>query len=1249
MSELELKQRIETSLSKFSSGTLLENGIQLLNTLGYRSARQVSLSPNTFTGLAEIHPPLTRMNKMKAMLDDWLSVDILFQLTGEDIQTASQDKFIFESVRRVDNQIIESYLFLAIRLKGEDYPRSKLAELTREVNKFFAMPVMILFQYGSKLTLSIINRRLNKHDDGKDVLEKVTLIKGINCAHPSRAQVEILFDLSMEQLQKKQGFKNFVELHHAWQKTLDISDLNKKFYREVADWYFYAVEHVEFPAGSIADRQTRNATSVIRLITRLIFVWFIKEKGLVPEDLFNQRRLKEILNFNDPQKSTYYKAVLQNLFFATLNTEMGAERRFRGKNTSGGRDAHFGISTVYRYEDYFKDSARALSLFASIPFLNGGLFECLDKLEDDGKVLRVDGFSDDPRNQPVVPDSLFFGNELTVDMSGIYGGKSHSKEKIRGLINIFDSYKFTIEENTPLDEEIALDPELLGKVFENLLAAYNPETGTTARKQTGSFYTPREIVNYMVDEALIAYLETALSLPVEDLSLRDASYASKQSPTDLQTPANDEQIASQSSLAITTRLRHLLAYNGEPHQFSDVEEQQLITAIDKVKVLDPACGSGAFPMGVLHKLVFILNKLDPGNVHWKERQIAKASEIPDTTVREHVIADIEQAFNENELDYGRKLYLIENCIYGVDIQPVAVQIAKLRFFISLVVDQNTNRSKPNLGIRPLPNLECKFVAANTLIGIEKPQQGVFQNPKIEWKEKQLAEVRDSLFTARTPATKRKYRDMDRQIREEIAKLLINDGWSNIIATQLSNWDPFDQNCSAAFFDSEWMFGIGNQFDVVIGNPPYGANLENSIKKHFRSAFKFVQFKIDSYALFIVIAMGLLNKNGICSYIIPNTFLNNYFLGDFRNYLLNNYVFRKIINFQGHVFEAVIHNCIIFFTNTSPDNFLQLELRLGLDNLINKIEQRHFLTTDNFAIEFKNSDESTLIQKLQSNSIRFDKVIDLRQAIKSGNDSVFISKINKSNDWKPILRGKDINRYSQHTPMLFINYGDHLACPRDHSIFEQDHILIRETGNKIIATVDTDKFYIMSSLYCGIKKVKDVDLRFILGLLNSNLFAYLMYKINFENTVGVFTKAKIYHYNQLPIRLTSEKHQNNIAKIVNEILKIKKTDPFFDTVHLEKEVDQMVYDLYELSTEEIALVEGKPSDSKRKTPSTKETAVEIIDIMTEQIEIIETPLQSDYDLYKCGLCGKLIIGHDRGNHSKEYHQGQADWNKLKNNH
>ena len=191
------------------------------------------------------------------------------------------------------------------------------------------------------------------------------------------------------------------------------------------------------------------------------------------------------------------------------------------------------IHNVYRYERYFQDPDAALALFADIPFLNGGLFECLDK-KVDSKTVRIDGFSDRTDNPLCVPDDLFFGDERTVDLNATYGTKG-KQYKVRGLIETLNRYKFTITENTPIEEEIALDPELLGKVFENLLAAYNPETGTTARKQTGSFYTPREIVNYMVDESLLAYLETKVK---ELTNLEDLS-------------------------TLEERLRHLLAYNEE--------------------------------------------------------------------------------------------------------------------------------------------------------------------------------------------------------------------------------------------------------------------------------------------------------------------------------------------------------------------------------------------------------------------------------------------------------------------------------------------------------------------------------------------------------------------------------------------------------------------------------------------------------------------------------------------------------------
>src|SRR5262249_2291843 len=306
--------------------------------------------------------------------------------------------------------------------------------------------------------------------------------------------------------------------------------------------------------------------------------------------------------------------------------------------------------------------------------------------------VRLDGFSERKDNLLYLPNILFFGDEQEVDLSEVYEDKRKRKEKVRGIIETLSRYKFTVEENTPLEQEIALDPELLGKVFENLLASYNEDTKTTARKATGSFYTPREIVHYMVDEALIAYLVNQVN--------------GTGNQTELETKLRELFTAS------TSDFRNPL---------SQLETTALIAAIDRVKILDPACGSGAFPMGALQRLVDLLNKLDPNNLQWKKQQLERAQrdleraeQMEDEKNRNNAVQNaidriegIRRSFESkfHELDFTRKLYLIENCIYGVDIQPIACQIAKLRFFISLIVDQKVDPNAQNFGVRPLPNLE----------------------------------------------------------------------------------------------------------------------------------------------------------------------------------------------------------------------------------------------------------------------------------------------------------------------------------------------------------------------------------------------------------------------------------------------------------------------------------------------------------------------------------------------------------------
>jgi hypothetical protein len=408
----------------------------------------------------------------------------------------------------------------------------------------------------------------------------------------------------------------------------------------------------------------------------------------------------------------------------------------------------------------------------------------------------------------------------------------------------------------------------------------------------------------MVDEALVAFLGSALE--GSDASRRPGVAGSEISAPVTQghrepaTGGGKGHWDPPSRRHHTTRLRSLISWEESGHDFDAQETEALITAIDRLKALDPAVGSGAFPMGILHKLVFILGKLDPRNEQWEQRQIqrvrdaiATAEKIEDATIRERTVKELEQqivgieeSFERNELDYGRKLYLIENCLYGVDIQSIAVQIAKMRFFISLIVDQRVDPDAINLGVRPLPNLETKFVAANTLIGIEKPNQMLFRNPQIDAKEAQLRWVREKHFIARSLSSKAKCREQDKKLRGEIAELLQSDGWGDKTAKQLSQWDPYDQNASAPFFDPEWMFGVREGFDVVIGNPPYSRKLSQEEKELINTSFQTSSYQVDLYVAFMEIACRLAHDMGVIALITPNSWLKNLAMTRLRAFMLD---------------------------------------------------------------------------------------------------------------------------------------------------------------------------------------------------------------------------------------------------------------------------------------------------------------------------------------------------------------------------
>ena len=906
---------IRTALSAAANGYFPELATALLGALGYRSERTLTGQTGRPTDFIQQFPaqyPGTQLER--TFLDNARSVSILFQFTGSEIQAQTQQR-LFEAAD-VDTGNARSFMFAAVELNGNSYSRGQYAAFTRELNKHIQLPVVALFRTtDNRITLAFVHRRPNRRDPNRDVLGSVSLIREIDPASPHRAHLDILAELSLpERLRWMDAHgktHNFDGLLDAWLDALDTEELNRRFYRDLFAWFERAVQSAKFPTG---EAKTLPAEEhVIRLITRLMFVWFIKEKGLVAEELFIKNRVAELVKDYDPADGdSYYRAVLQNLFFATLNTEID-QRGFSSENNDTHRDF-----SRYRYRKEMRESSALLALFDKTPFINGGLFDCLDSFDATGKGgYRIDCFSDVHYRKLSIPNRLFFSAD----------------DRTPGLIDLFNRYKFTVEENTPAEREVALDPELLGKVFENLLAAFNPETRENVRKQTGSYYTPRAVVDYMVNEALVATL------------------AQRSEPADGDVDFWQE------------RLRYLVDYDDA---FADAEElfipaerEAVVRAIAETKALDPAVGSGAFPMGILHKLTLALGRLDGDNELWRELQreiatkrAANAFDTDDQQERDAELAEISDTFQRYSNDFGRKLYLIQNSIYGVDIQPVATQIAKLRFFISLAIEQEpTADAASNYGVKPLPNLETRFVAADSLLGLSRPAQlrlgqtGAVK--ELQWK---LDANRERHFNASTRESKMYYRQEDVGLRKELAVALRQADFSAGDANKIAAWDPYDQNTSADWFDSEYMFGVTDGFDIVIGNPPYVESRNSLLSDDMKEAYlsqvqsdwgESLPRGSDLLIYFFARVPKMLHDLGRGYLITQNAWLSTDYGKKFQDFSLRKFSFQKIIDTSAKFFsdsDGPQINAVVAIFGKQPQGDVKYEI---VDDRMEKTATRTF--------------------------------------------------------------------------------------------------------------------------------------------------------------------------------------------------------------------------------------------------------------------------------------------------------------------
>lgn len=882
-----------------------------------------------------------------------------------------------------------------------------------------------------------------------------------------------------------------------------IEVVNRDFYRSIAKLFTelaggqrdIGANHIDAGKGSLvlpgSKDEKKKKEFAVRLIGRLVFCWFLKKKhsdtglSLVPEEVLSARALKA--------NRLYYHHILEPLFFETLNKPV--EKRHK----------------MYRN-----------TLWDSIPFLNGGLFD--PHSDDYYKFDEATGLSAQYINTLKVPD-----------------------DKLKELLDLFETYNFTIDENTPVDIELSIDPEMLGRIFENLLAEINPETGDTARKATGSYYTPREIVEYMVDESLKQYLLA-------------------------KTDGENESI-----------ITSLLKYTDETPDIDEDLIEDVLDALYKIKILDPACGSGAFPMGALQKILLILQKIDPDSKRWLSRIL---DNIEDETVKRYLETHI-------NADYVHKLGIIRDSIYGVDIQQIATEISKLRVFLSLIIDENVSDTEPNRGIEPLPNLEFKFVCANTLVGLGKNIN--LTSNKAQRYQRKLEKLRKkylSSYGEDKKAVMSEYNETRSKLSREV---LLWTGAEERVQ-QLSRWNPFgDEPCS--WFDVEFMFGVDKGFDLVIGNPPYidsetmvNLGLEN-LRSYLVSSLNFTRGNWDIYIAFFEVGFNLLSKSGVITYISPDKWISKPFGYQLRKNLLPNYL---IITESGRdVFESANVDSIITFIGMAKSS--ELSVYKFMDEKVQKLADiPKQMITEPFTFDWLFSDHIKFLTSIERFTSTLSEIGTCDSACATSDAyklKEFIIDISgeafNPEEHLKIINTGTIDRYISKWGRREMTYlRDKYMFPavkkssflkaftKTYGVKSLKEKLIVKGLTLLDVCYDTDGEVIPGKSTLIVTSPNEQNLKFILGLLNSKLPIFYIkekYRGSSYNQGINFNKGMI---NNFPIPEIDDKQKHEIVKIVNEIIKIKKNDPDAETIRLEQQIDQIVYKLYGLAEEEVAIVEAR---------------------------------------------------------------------------
>jgi hypothetical protein len=677
-------------------------------------------------------------------------------------------------------------------------------------------------------------------------------------------------------------------------EAFSIEPLNKQFYKDISDAFNRLTGVTEnkksnqeidlftplrLPSQTQKESTKTSKEFAVRLIGRIIFVWFLKNKvsengtPLVPTQWLNSKQVEKT--------ESYYHFFLEKLFFQVLNKPLDE-----------------------RFENILEDHQK-------IPFLNGGLFEAQE--EDYYKADKT-GLSTN-LNTLVIPNNW-----------------------IKDFFETLERYNFTIDENSLSDQEVSIDPEMLGTIFEKLLGDINPETEKSDRKSTGSFYTPRIIVDYMVEESLITYLQDALNDNTE----------------------NTKEYLRQLFKEEVENIEQKNKFN---------RQKELIEALNSIKILDPACGSGAFPIGALQRINFILQKLDSDNEIFKDKFVEG---IPSGRERR----EKKEKMDNRTVNYLRKFGIVRDSIFGVDIQAIAIEIAKLRCFLTLIVDEPVQDDKPNRGITPLPNLEFKFVTANTLITVPYLIKKTHEHATLTDAKKEFSELTEEYFDIEEHELKEKIRKkitkVVNDINDEHTKIIdliieenekkgtryksqakkLNENEINELFKVKNKWNSYKNifaNKTVDFFDVEYFFPKAKEgFDIVIGNPPYisadsGSSKIDELRKDILKSKEYATLweKWDIYVAFIEQGYKLLAPNGILTYIIPDAYMASKYAKKSHDYFTQNAIINRI-NFLAEikVFDAQVKNIIIEFKKAQNPKHKPIRIKH-----IDKFENQEILETD----------------------------------------------------------------------------------------------------------------------------------------------------------------------------------------------------------------------------------------------------------------------------------------------------------------